>query len=191
MNKYYILVDTNVHKSNKKIVILKIAAAFLGIVTISFVASLNNSSLLTATAQEQSQTSGNQSAGPILPPVTKEQGSVLPETFREAMSNSGFNDTGNASGSAGNEVTNSLPSSSTPLEMRLMADDLKIMAERNRSMADELDGLASTLMADDLKIMAERNRSMADELDGLAAEIETMVNQTNTTQTNDVEVSNE
>ena len=125
---------------------------------------MNNSSLLTATAQEQSQSIGNQS-GPILPPLTKEQGDVIPETFREAMSNSGFNDTGNASGSAGNEVTNSLPASSTPIEMRLMADDLKIMAERNRSMADELDGLAG--------------------------KIETMVNQTNTTQTNDVQVSND
>ena len=149
----------NTHKSNEDAVFLKIIAPLLGMIAIFLVISLNSSSLLTATAQQQQyelppqqdelqqqqqplqplQSSGNQSGGPSIgnqsggpsiQPRTKGGGNEPPETFREAMNNSGFTNTGNDTGIASNEVTvQNQPTNDNPcsiIETRLARGEMTI-----------------------------------------------------------------
>jgi hypothetical protein len=169
----------NMYKSTEDTASLVISAAFLSTITIFSMAPLSNSSPLIATSPQQGDVSPVQSLQSDQP-VTKSGGLEPPPSFLQDTSNSSLTNS-TPSGLASNGVANSLLSSSSATELTLIADELKIMAERNRLMADQLDGLASTMTADELKIMAERNRLMADQLDGLAGQIETMANLTNTT----------
>jgi hypothetical protein len=73
---------------------------------------------------------GNQSGGPSIQPRTKGGGNEPPETFREAMNNSGFTNTGNDTGIASNEVTvQNQPTNDNPcsiIETRLARGEMTI-----------------------------------------------------------------
>src|SRR5919106_1599243 len=73
---------------------------------------------------------GNQSGGPSIQTRTKGGGNEPPETFREAMNNSGFTNTGNDTGIASNEVTvQNQPTNDNPcsiIETRLARGEMTI-----------------------------------------------------------------